>query len=68
MSNNDGVTRRDLIHGTALAGLGSLWPSKALAEAVEAADSAHSYPPRVLGDGAPAGSEWPAGFWSGREG
>lgn len=46
-----GITRRDLIHGVALAGAGALLPSRALAEAVEAASTASSspYPPALTG-------------------
>ena len=68
MSNNDGVTRRDLIHGTALAGLGSLWPSKALAEAVEAADKAHSYPPALTGLRGNHDGSWETAHLLGRSG
>lgn len=44
-----GVKRRDLIHGVALAGLGSLLPSKALADAVDAASRSSFYPPALTG-------------------
>lgn len=45
----DGITRRDLIHGVALAGLGSMLPSRTLADAVEAATGAGPYPPALTG-------------------
>ncbi|MEL7043892.1 MAG: hypothetical protein AAGL66_02590, partial [Pseudomonadota bacterium] len=44
-----GISRRDLIHGVALAGLGSTLPSSALASAVEAASSVPTYPPAKTG-------------------
>ncbi|MEM9758613.1 MAG: FAD/NAD(P)-binding protein [Pseudomonadota bacterium] len=44
-----GISRRDLIHGVALAGLGSMLPSSALADAVEAASTAPIYPPAKTG-------------------
>lgn len=47
--NRPRITRRDLLHGVALAGLGSLLPSRALAEAVEAASGARDYPPALTG-------------------
>ena len=43
------VTRRDLLHGVAVAGLGSLLPSRALADAVEANRRPTVYPPALAG-------------------
>jgi spermidine dehydrogenase len=48
-ANRPRITRRDLIHGVALAGLGYLLPSRALADAVEAASDAGAYPPALTG-------------------
>ncbi len=48
-AQESGISRRDFIHGVALAGMGVMVPSATLAEAVEAASSATPYPPALMG-------------------
>ena len=44
-----GITRRDLIHGATLAGLGAMLPSRGLAGGGGASTDAATYPPALLG-------------------
>jgi spermidine dehydrogenase len=44
-----GITRRDLLHGSALLGLGSLLPPSALTEALDNTSAAAAYPPAKTG-------------------